>query len=162
MGELDHKEGWALKNWCCQTVVLEKTFESSWTASRSNQSILKEINPECTLEGLMLKMKLQYFGHLMWRSESLEKTLMMEKIEGGRNRIWQRMRWFDGITDVKGSRLSRLWELLMDRETWRAAGHGIANTRTRLSHWAELNNEWCWVSFYVFVNHLYVFVEMFV
>ena len=96
MWELDYKESWALKNWFCWTVVLEKTLESPWTARRSNQSILKEICLEYSLEGLMLKLKLQYFGHLMWRADSLEKTLMLGKIEGKR-RGWQRMRWLDGI-----------------------------------------------------------------
>ena len=99
MWELDYKESWALKNWCFWTVVLEKTLESPWTARRSNQSILKEISPGCSWEGLMMKLKLQYFGHLMWRADSLEKTLMLGKIEGRRRRGWQRMRWLDGITD---------------------------------------------------------------
>ena len=100
MWELDYKESWALKNWCFWTVVLEKTLESPWTARRFNQSILKEISPEYSLEGLMLKLKLQYFGHLMWRTDSLEKTLMLGKIEGGRRRGWQRMRWLDGLTNA--------------------------------------------------------------
>ena len=144
MWELACEEGWAPKNWCFWTVVLEKRVP--WTARRSNQSILKEINPGISLEGMMLKLKLQYFGHLMRRVDSLEKTLMLGRIGGRRRRGRPRMRWLDDITDLMDVSLSELWDMVMNREAWHAAIHGVTKSQTRLSNWTEMNwrkHKWC-------------------
>ena len=153
MWELGHKKRWAPKNWCFRIVVLEKLLRAPWTARRSNQSVLKEVNPDYSLEGLMLKLKLQYFGHLMPRADTLEKTLMLGKIEGRRRRGRERMRWLDSTTDSMDMSLSRLQDIWEDRRAWHGAIHEVAKSQTQLIDWRT--------TMYVYISTVVMFFQFY-
>ena len=152
MWALDHIEGWALKNWCLQIVVLEKTLESPWDSKDIRPVNPKGNHPWMFIGRTVLKLKLQYFSHLMWRANSLEKTLMLGKTEGRRRRRFQRMRWLDGIIDSTDMGLSKLWEIVKDREACCAAVHWVTKTQSRLSDWTMTNGYALWRNFIIFIT----------
>ena len=164
MWELDYKESRVQKNWCFWTVVLEETLESPLECKEIQPVLLKEISPGCSLQGLMLKLKLQYFGHLMQRADSFEKTLKLGKIEGRRRRGRQRMRWLDGITDSMNTGLGGLRELVMDRAAWHALVHGDTKSQTRLSDWPGyiINRLYCKCNFYNALENQKIHVTCFI